>query len=101
LTRSVRRFRFPFPAPCWSGPAVRLSLSGLSDSIRSDFQSVTGLNSFPISSEGFAFRLFRLYQNRFTELIGARFPDKDSEVLHGINVPAEADERLTVALEHV
>ncbi|MFI9233328.1 hypothetical protein, partial [Streptomyces rimosus] len=68
LTRSVRRFRFPFPAPCWSGLAVRLSLSGLSDSIRSDLQSVSGLNSFPISSEGFAFRLARLYQKRFTDL---------------------------------
>ncbi|WP_206743026.1 hypothetical protein, partial [Streptomyces rimosus] len=64
----VRRFRFPFPAPRWSGLAVRLSLSGLSDSIRSDLQSVSGLNSFPILSEGFAFRLVRLYQKRFTDL---------------------------------
>ncbi|WP_221765853.1 hypothetical protein, partial [Streptomyces sp. WAC 06783] len=78
----------------------------------------------------FAFRPFRLYQVRFAVRfraefvsdfvggvlpfgwsdfirsvspiwIGARFPDKDSAVLRGIDVPNEADERLTVALDHV
>ncbi|MFI0264442.1 hypothetical protein ACH4OW_36240, partial [Streptomyces sp. NPDC017056] len=34
--------------PCWSGMAVRLSLFGLSDSIRSDVQSVAVPHSFPI-----------------------------------------------------
>ncbi|MFD7666605.1 hypothetical protein, partial [Streptomyces sp. NPDC059788] len=41
-------FPLSVSGPCWSGAAVRLSLSGLSDSSRSDFQSVAGLNSFPI-----------------------------------------------------
>ncbi|MFI2240792.1 hypothetical protein, partial [Streptomyces chrestomyceticus] len=79
----------------------------------------------------FAFRPFRLYQIRFPvrcrsefrfpmivggvclsavptlseafcrSEIGEHFPDKDSEVLRGIDVPTEADERLAVALEHV
>ncbi|MEU8999689.1 hypothetical protein AB0C95_33570, partial [Streptomyces caniferus] len=35
---------FPSPAPCWSGVAVRLSLSGLSDSSRLDFVPYSGSN---------------------------------------------------------
>ncbi|WP_206780376.1 hypothetical protein, partial [Streptomyces sp. CB02923] len=79
-------------APCWSGAAVRLSLFSLSDSIRSDSQSVSGLNSVPILSEEFAFRLFRLYQKRFADMKSMNsFQIKISEVLRGINFPTEAD----------
>ncbi|MEU4205993.1 hypothetical protein AB0F64_39605, partial [Streptomyces sp. NPDC026294] len=98
----VRRFRFPFPAPCWSGAAVRLSLFGLSDSIRSDSQSVSGPNSYPMFVGGVCLSAAPTLSEAFCRPeIGGRFPDKDSEALRGIDVPTEADERLTVALEHV
>ncbi|WP_206507402.1 hypothetical protein, partial [Streptomyces chrestomyceticus] len=98
------RSAFPLSVsgPCWSGVTVRLSLFGLSDSIRSDFRSVAGPNSFPMIVGGVCLSAVPTLSEAFCRSeIGERFPDKDSEVLRGIDVPTEADERLTVALEHV